>query len=259
MIDTHTHLYSEDYGDDTGGAVERAIAEGVSFMVLPGVDLSSMEPMMALHKRYPRNTSVAIGLHPTELGENWRGDLDRMEKILEDTPSVFSAIGETGIDLHWDSSNIEDQKEAFSRQYDWAVKYHLPLIIHCREGFDEALEVISSKTGERPKMIFHSFTAGPEEVKRVREVCDPWFGINGVVTFKNAATVREALHVIGIEKIVLETDSPYLAPVPHRGSRNESSYLPSIAVKIAETLGLPTEEVVKITDRNAREIFPMIP
>lgn len=259
MIDTHTHLYSEDYGEDCEGAVQRALDAGVTFMVLPGVDMSTLAPMLQLHKGFPDQTSVAIGLHPTELGDDWKESLDKMEEMLRNDSSSYSAIGETGIDLHWDSSNLENQKEAFSRQYDWAVKYDLPLIIHCREGFDETLEVISSKEGKRPKMIFHSFTAGPEEVRRVREICDPWFGINGVVTFKNAGSVREAVSEIGIVRIVLETDSPYLAPVPYRGQRNESSYLPAIANKVAEVLGLAPEDVERITDRNAREIFPMIP
>lgn len=259
MIDTHTHLYSEEYGEDCNSAVERAIAAGVTYMVLPGVDMATMPPMLALHRRFPDKTSVAIGLHPTELGDNWKESLDKMEEMLSNDSSAYSAIGETGIDMHWDSSNIENQKEAFSRQYDWAVKYELPLIIHCREGFDETLEVISSKPGKRPKMIFHSFTAGPEEVRRVRKICDPWFGINGVVTFKNAGSVREAVSEIGIDRIVLETDSPYLAPVPYRGKRNESAYLPAIANKIAEILDMDLAEVERITDRNAREIFPMIP
>ncbi|MDE6716828.1 MAG: TatD family hydrolase [Muribaculaceae bacterium] len=257
MTDTHTHLYMSDYEDGGVLAVERAISSGVGMMIFPGVDFDSIAPMTILHRRYPANTRIAIGLHPTELGDNPGSILDRMEDILEASPESFSAIGETGIDLYWDKSNPEGQKEAFSRQYDWAVRHGLPLIIHCREGLGEALEVIASKTGERPKMIFHSFTYGPEEVRRIREVCDPWFGINGVVTFKNAAKVREALPEIGLDRIVLETDSPYLAPVPHRGERNESSYLGSVRDKTAEVLGLSPEEVERVTDANAKEIFTL--
>ena len=145
--------------------------------------------------------------------------------------------------------------QAFARQLEWAVRYNLPVIIHCRDGVDETLEVIRNAGDRLPKLIFHSFTSGLEDVRKIREVCDPYFGINGVVTFKNAASLREALPEIGIDKIVLETDAPYLAPVPHRGSRNESSYIPLIRDKVAETLGISPEETERITDFNAEQLF----
>lgn len=253
MTDTHTHLYMDAFAGDESAAVERAIAAGVTRMVFPGVCPESHEAMMDLHRKFPTNTCVALGLHPTEVGENWSGVLDEMEKLL---PSGdFSAIGEVGIDLHWDASNIENQKAAFSRQLKWAQKYDLPLIIHCRDGVEDTLDVIKNAEGKLPTMIFHSFTSDLNDVRRIREVCDPYFGINGVVTFKNAASLREALPEIGIEKIVLETDAPYLAPPPHRGSRNESSYIPLIRDCVAATLGLSSEDVERITDNNADEIF----
>lgn len=255
MIDTHTHLYMEDYEEGGAEAVERAVKEGVDMMVLPCVDLDSIAPMESLHARYPENTRLAMGLHPTELGDDPDAALDKMEKMLEENPGKYVAIGETGIDFHWDSSNAEEQKRAFSRQYDWAVRYNLPLIIHCREGVDAALEVIGSKEGEQPKMIFHSFTSDPSDVKRIREVCDPYFGINGVVTFKNAQSVRDAVREIGLDRIVLETDAPFLSPVPHRGERNESAYLPHVRDKIAEVLEITPVEVDLRTTANAREIF----
>lgn len=257
MTDTHTHLYTPEFESGGAPAVRRALEAGVSMMIFPNIDQASLQPMMELHEAFPDNTRIAIGLHPTELGDSWKEDLDLMGKMLEEDASRFSAIGETGIDLHWDASTLEAQKEAFARQYDWAVRYNLPLIIHCREGVEAALEVIASRPGPRPRMVFHSFTSGLEDVRRIREVCDPWFGINGVVTFKNARALREALPEIGIERIVLETDSPYLAPVPHRGERNESAYIPAVAAKVAEVLGLPIEAVEEITDSNATALFSL--
>lgn len=253
MTDTHTHLYMDAYAGEEAETVCRAIAAGVDRLVFPGVSPESHESMMNLHRQFPEQTKVALGLHPTDLGDNWRETLNEMEPLLES--GVFSAIGETGIDLHWNSENVEAQKEAFARQLKWAQKYELPVIIHCRDGVKETLDVIKNLKGALPKLIFHSFTSGVEDVKRIREVCDPWFGINGVVTFKNARSLREALPVIGLDKMILETDSPYLAPAPHRGERNESSYIPLILAQVAETLGVSKEEVEEVTDLNARKIF----
>lgn len=271
MIDTHTHLYMENYDDGNEAAVRRALDAGVRGMVLPGVCPLSFDDMMRLHESFPENTRVALGLHPTEVyqeglatkipdeerrcTENWEVVLDRLEPLL--TTGRFAAIGETGIDLYWDKSTLEIQKRAFARQLRWGMQAGLPVIIHCREGLEPCLEVIeeAKKEGELPTLIFHSFTYGPDEVKRIREVCDPYFGINGVATFKNAAYVRDALHEIGIDRILLETDAPFLAPVPYRGKRNESSYIPLIMHKIAETLALPPAEVERITDASACRIF----
>lgn len=255
MTDTHTHLYMGEFENGGEEAVKRAIDAGVDMMIFPAVDSSSLPAMLVLHNLYPENTRIAIGLHPTELGDEWEKDLDMMERMLEENPSAYCAVGETGIDLYWDASNLEAQKKSFARQYLWAQKFRFPLIIHCREGLEPALDVISSFDGEKPELIFHSFTYGPEEVKRIREVCDPWFGINGVATFKNASTVRDAVAEIGVDRILLETDSPYLAPVPHRGKRNESAYLPAVCAKVGEVLDLTPEEVERITDANARKVF----
>ncbi len=253
MTDTHTHLYMAEFEGEREAAVRRAIDAGVMMMIFPAVSPASDAEMIALAGKFPRNTRFCAGIHPTELGDSWRSDLNSVEKLLCD-PRVV-AIGETGIDLHWDNSNIEIQKEAFARQLAWAVQYNLPLIIHCRDGVEETLEVIGNHNGELPVMIFHSFTSGIEDVRRIREVCDPYFGINGVVTFKNAEALREAIPEIGIDRIVLETDSPYLSPVPYRGTRNESCHIPLICNKVAETLEISMEETERITDRNAAQIF----
>ena len=257
MTDTHTHLYSSKFENGGRDAVERAIEAGVTKMIFPGVNAGSIIPMTRLHDLFPDNTAIAIGLHPTDLEENWKEDLDAMERQLQEDSSRFIAIGETGIDLYWDKSTLPIQREAFARQYEWAQRFNLPLIIHCREAVEETLDVISSMPGPKPKIVFHSFTYGPEEVKRIRKVCDPWFGINGVITFKNAGALRDAVTEIGIDKLVLETDSPYLAPVPHRGKRNESSFLPLVCTEVSRLLNLSTEETERITDRNASELFSL--
>ncbi len=253
MTDTHTHLYMEDFDGEKEDAVRRAIDAGVGMMIFPAVSHESNRDMISLAEKFPQNTRFCVGLHPTELGEAWRSDLDCIEMMLND-PRVV-AIGETGIDLHWDKSNLKSQQEAFARQLTWAADHNLPLIIHCRDGVEETLEVIGKFNGKLPVMIFHSFTSGISDVRRIREVCDPYFGINGVVTFKNAESLREALPEIGIERIVLETDAPYLSPVPYRGTRNESRHIPIICNKVAEVLGISTEEAEHITDRNAAMIF----
>lgn len=253
MTDTHTHLYMQDYAGEEVATVKRAIDAGVGMMIFPAVSPESNAAMIELAEKFPDNTRFCVGLHPTELGDSWREDLDNLEEMLNDERVV--AIGETGIDLHWDASNVKDQKEAFSRQLTWAAKHNLPVIIHCRDGVEETLDVIQNFPEKLPVMIFHSFTSGKEDVRRIREVCDPYFGINGVVTFKNAKELREALPEIGIDRIVLETDAPYLSPTPYRGTRNESCHIPLICSKVAETLDISMEDAEKITDGNARRIF----
>lgn len=252
MIDTHTHLYLRAFPDGGVSAVEKALEEGVSYLIFPNVDATTIEPMMKLHSKFPENTSVALALHPTELGDDWETVIDDMEKELE--KGGYVAIGETGIDLYWDKENLENQQKAFERHLLIAQRLGLPVIIHSRDALDETLEVIK-KVNPTVPLLFHSFTAGPEAVRKIREVCDAWFGINGVVTFKNAQELRDALPEIGIERIVLETDSPYLAPVPYRGKRNESAYLKHILKAVSDTLKLSERETEKITDSNAKKIF----
>lgn len=253
MTDTHTHIYMPDSFPDGGvTAVERAIAAGVCRMVFPCVDLSSIPDMRTLHSRFPDNTRLAIGLHPTELTPDWREILRQMHDML---PGDFAAIGEVGIDLYHDDSLRAEQCLAFADQLLWASEFHLPVIIHCRNGLDDTLRIIAEHPHPLPPLIFHSFTGSKEDVERIRTVCDPWFGINGVVTFKNAPALREALPVIGLDHILLETDAPWLAPVPVRGTLNESSRIPHICQCIAETLALPMEQVEEITDRAAAHLF----
>lgn len=257
MTDTHTHLYMEAYSGEESAAVERALQAGVSHLLLPGVDLTSIEPIRRLHSLYPEQTSMGIGLHPTEVDENWREAVAGMVAVL-DREGDYSAIGEVGMDLYHDRSNEQAQREAFAAQLHIAAGRGLPVLIHCREALHETLDVLRAVKEDRgglPLMVFHSFTGTIDDVRAIREVCDPYFGINGVVTFKNAPKLREALPEIGAERIVLETDAPYLAPVPHRGTRNESSYIPLILNCIASTLDMPASELERITDNNARHFL----
>lgn len=254
MTDTHTHIYLDDFKGEEQAAVDRAASVGVTRLIFPNVDVASIEPLLRLHRANPASTRIAMGIHPTELCEGWSADVDRIESIIEE--GGCSAVGEVGIDLYWDKTYVDRQKEAFSRQLYIAIRHRLPVIIHCRDGFDEALEVIASKDrNSLPPLVFHSFTSGIATVRKVREVCDAWFGINGVVTFKNARELREALPEIGIGRILLETDSPWLAPVPCRGRRNESANIKYIRDCVASVLGVSPEETEEITDRNAAKIF----
>lgn len=253
MTDTHTHLYMPDaYPDGGVEAVENAIKAGVSRLVFPCVTLESLPEMRRLHNAFPENTCLSLGLHPTEVYDDWSIVLDKMEEML---PADFAAIGEVGIDLYHDASRREEQKLAFARQIEWALKFDLPVIIHCRDGLDDTLEVLGKFKGKLPKLIFHSFTGSKADVVRIREICDPWFGINGVVTFKNAPELREALPEIGLDRILLETDAPWLSPAPKRGQRNESSRIPYIRDKVAEVLEISPEIVERTTDASAASLF----
>lgn len=254
MIDTHTHIYlAESFSEEFDDVVGRAVEAGVEKMVFPNIDRDSIPQMLLLHDKYPGRTFLAAGLHPTEVNDDWRAHTDECLQLLENRKCV--AIGEIGMDLYWDKTFAEEQKEALAYQLKVAKKHGLPAIIHCREALDETLEVMRGLGRDLPPVLFHSFTGSKEDVKRIREVTDAMFGINGVVTYKNAAALREALPEIGLDRIVLETDSPYLAPVPKRGRRNESSYLPYIRDCIAATLGVAPEEVAAKTDSNASAFF----
>ena len=254
LTDTHTHIYMSDFDSDGGGeaAVRRALDAGVSRMVLPCVDFDSLPPMHRLFSRFPDNIRMAIGLHPTEVGRDWRATVDKMIEILDASADSYVAIGEIGMDLYWDKSMRDEQMSAFEFQIKAAEKRSLPVIIHCREALDETLEVLQSTPGL--KAVFHSFGGTPEDVEKIRRQLDPWFGINGIVTFKNS-TLGNSLMPIGPERLVLETDSPYLAPVPRRGRRNESAYLVHTASFIADRFAMELDELADITNNNADKCF----
>ena len=256
LIDTHTHLYLDDFASEKTGTVRRALDSGVGQMIFPNVDLSTIEPMRKLHSEFPDNTFMAMGLHPTEIGTEWRRDLAKIKSELDSNPEDYVAVGEIGIDLYWDKTFRKEQLEAFSSQVDWALEKTLPVIIHCREGLSETLEVLKSKS-IKPQAVFHSFGGSIEDVRAIRETGDFYFGINGIVTFKNSR-LADVLPEIGLERILLETDAPYLSPVPYRGKRNESAYIVHTAKRIADTLGRSLQEVEMITSENARRLFTRI-
>lgn len=263
MVDTHTHLYMPEYsteGQADGSyagqcaAVDRAVEAGVSMMLMPNVDRASIGPLQALHSLRPESTAMAMGLHPTEVKEDWRSELAHIIDVLRTAPSAYKAIGEAGIDLYWDKSFEREQMMVFEAQVSEAARTGLPLIIHCREGLPQTLEVLQ---GYRDvKAVFHSFGGTDADVDAIRKVGDYYFGINGIVTFKNSK-LRDTLPHIGLERILTETDAPFLAPVPHRGSRNESALMTHVLATVADALGICTDEAGAITTHNANCLFQL--
>ncbi|MDE6535470.1 MAG: TatD family hydrolase [Muribaculaceae bacterium] len=258
MIDTHTHLYLPDYGEDKCAAVDRALSSGVTMMVLPGVDADSIAPIRELHSLRPEATAMCAGLHPTEIHpENWRSHFEKIESELRSHPDEYVAIGEMGLDLYWDQSTLKMQFEAAEAQLDLADKLNLPVVIHCREAMSQMLDLMQARAGQLPNMVFHCYSGTGDDISRLRRLLpDVKFGIGGVVTFKKSR-LPELLPIIGINHILLETDAPWLAPVPMRGKQNESAYIPYIAARIASELNLPIEQVDEITTASAREFFRM--
>ena len=258
IIDTHTHLYLPEFNDDDSGAtaVKRAIEAGVTRMILPNVDLTTIGPLHDLCDRFPENLYPAMGLHPTELSDDTEAQLLRIEELLTSPGAPrYVAVGEIGMDLYWDRSREKDQAETFRRQAALAARLGLPVIIHCREALPQTLEVLASLP-EVPRGVFHSFTGTPADVDAIRAVGDFYFGINGIVTFKKS-TLPATLPHIGIDRILLETDSPYLAPVPYRGKRNESAYIVHTAAAVASALGMTIKQVEDITTANAIKLFAL--
>ncbi|MBD5191886.1 MAG: TatD family hydrolase [Bacteroidales bacterium] len=253
FIDTHTHLYLPEFAPDPAAAVDRAVDAGVGFMIFPNVDLSTVEPMKLLHSRRPEVTAMAMGLHPTEVNSDYRQALNQIEAELLADPSQYVAVGEIGIDLYWDKTFREEQMEVFRTQCRWAVDMDKPVIIHCREGLDETLEVLASLP-EPPRGVFHSFGGTPEDVERIRRTGDFYFGINGIVTFKNSS-LRNTIKHIDPERLLLETDAPYLAPVPMRGKRNESAFMIHTAAHVADSLGMTPQRLASLTTENAKRLF----
>lgn len=251
FIDTHSHLFAEEFDSDRDTVITQAVNSGISKMVLPNIDYSTLNGVYQLCNQYPEHCYPVIGMHPTSVKENYQAELKQIEHFLESNKCV--AIGETGIDLYWDKTFFKEQCEAFSEQLNWAYHLKLPIIIHCRDSFDEIYHLLKSRENNLPFGIFHSFGGNAEQAHKVIDLGFK-IGINGTVTFKNSK-LPEALQSVPLEEIVLETDSPYLTPVPFRGRRNESSYLIYIAQKISEIKGVSVEDVALITTRTAEGIF----
>lgn len=252
MIDTHTHLYSELFDEDRKEMIQRALDKGVTQFYLPAIDSETHEKMLDLESEYPSQMFAMMGLHPCSVQpETWEKELEIVREYLDQRK--FCAIGEIGIDLYWDKSTLDIQTKAFERQIDWAIEFDLPIVIHSRESFDEIFEVLERKKHPKLRGIFHCFTGNMEQAKQAIDL-QFLLGIGGVVTFKNGK-IDQFLKEIPLENIVLETDSPYLAPVPHRGKRNESSYLELVAGKLVDVYGKSFEEIVKVTSENAKNLL----
>ena len=251
ITDTHTHLYSEAFADDRQEMMQRALDANVSRFFVPAIDSTYTESMLQLEKDYPKNVFLMMGLHPTHVKENYKEELAHVEEML--AKRKFVAVGEIGIDLYWDKTTLGIQQEAFRYQIKLAKQYKLPIIIHCRESFDEIFEVLEDEKDENLFGIFHCFTGTIEQAHQAISY-NMKLGIGGVVTFKNGK-IDQFLNQIDLKHIVLETDSPYLSPTPYRGKRNESAYLINVLKKVSEIYNLSENEVAKVTTQNSQEIF----
>mgnify|MGYP003664049191 FL=1 len=252
FIDTHTHLYSESFDEDRDIMIARAQELDITDFVLPAIDSTYTAKMWDLKERYPESMHVMVGLHPTHVKpESLADELRHIESELDLRKHI--AIGEIGVDLYWDKSTKEIQKEAFAQQIQWAKQYDLPIVIHCRDAFNEVFEVLEKEKNDRLRGVFHCFTGTKEDALRAIDF-NLMLGIGGVVTFKNGK-IDTFLNEIDIKHIVLETDAPYLAPTPYRGKRNESSYLVEVADKLSKIYNISIAEVGEITTNNAKKIF----
>lgn len=251
ITDTHTHLYSEEFDQDRSEMIQRAMDAGVSRFFVPAIDSTFTQRMYELEKQYPENVFLMMGLHPTHVKDNYEEELQHVENEL--SKRKFYAIGEIGIDLYWDKTTLAIQKTAFQRQIQLAKRYKLPIVIHCREAFDAIFEVLESEKSADLFGIFHCFSGTHEQALQAISY-NMKLGIGGVVTFKNGK-IDQFLNQIELKNIVLETDSPYLAPVPFRGKRNESRYIVNVVNKLAEIYGTSPEEIAAVTTQNAKGIF----
>lgn len=251
ITDTHTHLYSESFDEDRDEMIQRAIDAKVERFFIPAIDSTYADRMYDLEKSFPEHVHLMMGLHPTHVQENYKSELQFIENQFQQRD--FIAVGEIGIDLYWDKSTLNIQQEAFRYQIQVAKKHKLPIVIHCREAFDEVFEILEEEKGEDLFGIFHCFTGTLEHAKKAISY-NLKLGIGGVVTFKNGK-IDQFLNEISLDHIVLETDAPYLAPTPFRGKRNESSYIINVAEKLAEIYDEPLAEIAKITTQNSKDIF----
>lgn len=254
LIDTHSHIYLDHFSEDREEMIKRARNAGLFAILLPAIDMSSYQAMVTLANAYPDFCFPMIGLHPTSVKENYKEELEFVENKLAERE--FIAIGEIGIDLYWDKTFLKEQMEAFSIQIDWAQKYNLPFIIHARESFKEVFDVLESKNRSF-EGVFHAFSGSADDAKKAIKLGFK-LGIGGVVTYKKSG-LAEVIQQIGPDQLVLETDSPYLTPVPLRGKRNESAFIVYTAQKIAEICNLNPEQVAQITSHNARKVFGLLP
>lgn len=252
LIDTHTHLYSDQFKEDRNQAIQNAIDLGVQKFFMPNIDSKSITGMHELEKAFPNQCYPMMGLHPCSVDENWEKNLDTMEGFLK--TNKYIAVGEIGIDLYWDKSFLSQQEEAFRRQIKWAKEMALPIVIHCREAFDEILAILDDLNDDLLSGVFHCFTGSLEQAEHILSYGNFKLGIGGVVTFKNSG-LDKVVEQLNLQDLVLETDAPYLAPTPYRGKRNESAYLINVADKLSDIYALPIEQIAAKTTENALQIF----
>ena len=265
LIDTHCHLYTDAFDIDRKEAVERAIQAGVRYAILPGIDKENHTALMRTVQEFPHFCLPAVGLHPTSVSLNYREELEFIEQMVMHLAGAgghtgpplrtpFVAVGEIGIDGYWSKEFMAQQRDAFERQLEWAAACQLPVIIHNRNGFDELFEILYRRRDLNLSGVFHAFSGSYEQFKQIQKCGAYKIGIGGVITYKNSG-LAQTLPKIDLSYVVLETDAPWLTPVPHRGKRNESSYLPWIAQKVSEVLGISIEKVAETTTQNACDLF----
>lgn len=262
FIDTHSHLYVEEFAADRDEVLQRAFEAGASKIFLPNINADSIEPMMHLVGKHPGRLYPMIGLHPEDLGDTWRQVLSSMERLLQGPSHPFIAVGEVGLDYYWDRSQYAEQQEAFTIQVEWAMKYELPLMIHTRDAHHEMVDVLSQQivngklSNRKISGVFHCFGGTADEAEELLRFDGFLLGIGGVVTFKKSKLPEVLREVVPLERIVVETDAPYLAPVPHRGKRNETAFAVEVIRKLAEIYSCEVDEVAAITTENALKTFP---
>ena len=254
LIDTHTHIYVDAFDDDRDEAIKRAMSAGVSQLILPAIDSKTTAIMHEVKRNYSDYVHLMMGLHPTHVGLNADEELTHVKEQLD--AHSFVAVGEIGMDLYWDKTYQSQQQEAFYRQINWALAADLPIVIHCRDAFAPVFEVLEGFKDSRLRGVFHCFTGTKADAQRALEL-NFYLGIGGVLTFKNGK-IDQFLSDFPIEKMLLETDSPYLAPTPYRGKRNESAYLPIVADKMAKLFEISVADIARITSKNAKQLFDLL-
>ena len=251
-VDSHTHIYLKDFDEDRKGIISECLNNGVNKLLLPNIDKSSIADVIKICEVYKDICYPMVGLHPCYVKDSYEDDLDFLKPIIRSIKPI--AVGEIGIDLYWDKSNLEIQRKAFIAQINWAKEFKLPIVIHARDSYDEIFEVLDQVNDENLNGVFHCFSSSLKDADRILNYGGFKLGIGGVVTFKNSG-LDKVVKNIDIKNIVLETDSPYLTPTPFRGTRNKSSYIPIIANKLSDIYEISCEEIGNITSKNAKEIF----
>ena len=257
MIDTHSHIYEPVFSADRNEVIMRAKQAGVEYILLPNINAESIEQMLDMCRCYPGYCFPMLGLHPEDIEEDYKQVLADMKALLEVPDHPYIAIGEVGLDYYWDKTKVKEQEETFRIQIEWAIEYHLPLMIHSRSSHRQLVTAISEYKDENLSGVFHCFGGSKEEAQELLQFPNFMLGIGGVITYKNSH-LAETLTSVPLDRIVLETDSPYLTPVPYRGKRNESAYIVETLRKVAQIYNVSEQEAESITNSNAKRIFPCL-